>query len=79
MGSWGEFKRVWTEGPKGDLLPLLCPGEAVSGLLCPTLGSSAQERQGTSKESTAEGHRDEEGCKVNKYTDVIQYTEKLGW
>jgi len=35
----------------GDLPPLLCPGEVRSGVLCPVLVSTVQERQETSTES----------------------------
>ena len=48
-------------GRSRDPPPLLCPAEAASGVRCPTLGSSAQERQGTSGEGAAEGHKDGEG------------------
>lgn len=40
-------------------IPLLCPDEATSGLLCPFLAFSVPERQGTSRMSPVKGHKDD--------------------
>ena len=44
---------------------LLCPDEDTSGLLCPVLGSSVQERYQTSRDSPVEGHKDDEWSAVS--------------
>ena len=38
--------------------PLLCLGEATSGVLCPLLGSTVKERQQTTGDNPEEGHED---------------------
>ena len=43
---------------RGDPSPLLSTGEATSAVLCPVLGSSAQERHGRTGVSSAKGHKD---------------------
>ena len=40
---------------------LLCSGEAVTGVLCPVLHSTVQERQEPTGESPAEGWEDNDG------------------
>lgn len=42
----------------GDPLPLLCPGEATSGVLSSILGSLAQERPETTGEGLEKGYKD---------------------
>jgi len=45
----------------GSPPPLVCPCEAASEILHPVLSSPVQERQGTTRESPAEGYKDGEG------------------
>jgi len=45
----------------GSPSPLLCPSEAPSGVLCPVLGFSVQERWRATGESPAEAYEDDEG------------------
>ena len=58
MASQDVYKECGQQVEGGDPSPPLCPAEATSGVLCPVLGSSAQERQGTAGESPAEGNKD---------------------
>lgn len=48
----------------GDPAPLLYPGEATSGELCPLLGSLVQVRQGTTGEAPVEIYEDDEGTEA---------------
>ena len=45
MVSWDLLKRFCPEGQQGDSPSLLCPGKALSGVLCAVLGSSVQDRE----------------------------------
>ena len=42
-------------------LPLLCPVEVSSGVLCPVLDSLVQKMQGSPGKSPVEGHKDDKG------------------
>ena len=45
--SSSVLQGVWLVGRERFSSPLLCPGETASGILCPVLGPSVQEGQGT--------------------------------
>ena len=60
-GILGCIKKCGQQVERGDPSPLLCSGEASPGVLCPVLGSLVQKRQGASRESPVEGHKDDEG------------------
>lgn len=49
MVSWGT---------SGDPAPLLSPGDATPGVLCPILGSLVQERHGAPGAGSVEGNKD---------------------
>ena len=57
-GILGYIKQCGQQPKGGDPPSLLCPAEAISGVLCPVLGSPVHERQGTSTESPVEGYKD---------------------
>ena len=44
--SWAACGGVWPEAEGGDPCPPPRPGEATPAVLCPVLGSPAQERRG---------------------------------
>ncbi|PKU46216.1 hypothetical protein llap_3490 [Limosa lapponica baueri] len=57
-------KSMTSKWKRGSPPPLLCPGQATSGVLCPVVDYPLQERQGTAGESPAEGYEDGQGTGV---------------
>jgi len=57
MVSQSTLKRMCPSGQGRFSSPLLCPGEATSGALCPVLGSPLQGRHRAAEESPADGHK----------------------
>ena len=60
MVSWGALKECDQQVNRADPSPLLCPGEATTGVLCHSRLHSSK-RQGTSRERPAESHKDDWG------------------
>lgn len=60
-GKWHcglHYEQCGQQVEGGYSPPLLCPGEAASGVLCPVLRSPIQQRQGTTGKGPAEGYKD---------------------
>ena len=58
----GCMKKHGQQVKGGDPLPLLCPGQASPGVLCPVLGSPFQKSQGSPRRSPAESHKGDQGA-----------------
>jgi len=61
MVSWGALKTQGQQSEGGESPPLLCPGEAKSGVLCPVWGSSIQKRQDSPRRSPTKSPKDYTG------------------
>lgn len=75
MFNKGKLFYTWGSYP----LSLLCPVEAISGVLHPVLGSLVQEKQGTAGDSPAEDCKDAEGLEEHLFqeerlTDLVLFS-----
>jgi len=59
--SLGRTRKSIASRP-GEVIPLYSGLVRPSGVLCPVLGSSVQERCGHTEVSLAEGHKDDKGA-----------------
>ncbi|KAF4803046.1 hypothetical protein TURU_020133 [Turdus rufiventris] len=71
MGSGREFEDHCQQLKEDDPTPLLNPGEASPGGLCPVLGSSGQERHG------AAGVGSTEATEMMRGLEHLSYEERL--
>ncbi|NXG70607.1 GBRA5 protein, partial [Baryphthengus martii] len=65
------IKKSVQQVKRGSSLPLLCPGETTSGVLCPVLGSPVQQEQ----ENTTESPR--EATRMMKGLEHLSWEERL--
>ncbi|KAK4828615.1 hypothetical protein QYF61_000067 [Mycteria americana] len=63
-GILGCIRRSVASGSREMILPLLSSVKAASGVLCPVLSSSVQERYRHTGESPIAGHKDDEGTRA---------------
>ena len=56
----GSIRRGVASRERKMTVPLYCSCESPSGVLCSSLGSAIQERQGAVEEGPEEGHKDDQ-------------------
>ncbi|RMC19571.1 hypothetical protein DUI87_03129 [Hirundo rustica rustica] len=72
MGSGVHQEKYGQQVKGGDPPPLLSPSEAISGVLCSVLGSSEQERQGTTGDSPVDATNMIRGLEHLSYEERLQ-------